>query len=170
MATSTLRFVIIVALVVGGIVLIDQAFRSPSATGTLGSSGASASVSPSPSPSPSGHPSHSESPPPDLTGVNVAVFNGTSVTGLAGDTLTKLEERYGVVSSQDPADAPSQVVQTELFYRSPADKAAAQFLAARFFKNLPEPPHVTKLEPGSDVSKDTQIAIYLGNDYATLQG
>lgn len=170
MATSTLRFAIIVALVVGGIVLIDQAFRSPGATGALGSSGASPSVGPSPSPSPPSHPTHDQTPPPDLTGINVAVFNGTSVTGLAGDTLTKLEERYGVVSSQDPADAPSQVVQTELFYRSAADKAAAQFLAGRFFKNLPEPPKVTKLEPGSDVSKDTQIAIYLGNDYAALQG
>jgi hypothetical protein len=165
--TSTLRFAIIVALVVGGVLLINQAFPvlGSSGGGTIPNGGPGVSPSPSPSPSPSKPPK--TSPSPQVVGVRIAVFNGTSVSGLAADTLTTITKKYGMVAAQDPADAPSDVAQTTLYYRSPADEVEAQFLADDFFKSLDV--QITRLEPGTDVSRDVQVAIYLGNDYATLK-
>jgi hypothetical protein len=166
--TSTLRFAIIVALVVGGILLINQAFPVLGSSGgtTIPNGGPGVSPSPSPSPSPSKPPK--TSPSPQVVGVRIAVFNGTSVTGLAADTLTTITKKYGMVAAQDPADAPSDVAQTTLYYRSPADEVEAQFLADDFFKSLDV--QISRLEPGTNVSRDVQVAIYLGNDYAALKG
>jgi hypothetical protein len=162
--TSTLRFAIIVALIVGGIVLIDRAFPSPSAA----SSGPGVT---SPSPSPSPHPSRSPKPPPSpsLTGTTIAVYNGTGLLGLAGDVQTKLTTRYGVVAPHPAANAPSPVAETTLYYRSHSDQVQAQFLADHFFKDLPNVT-VTKLQSGTDVPSDVQVAVWLGDDYAALQG
>lgn len=166
--TSTLRFVIIVALVVGGVLLINQAFP------VLGSSGGGAISNGGPGVSPTSTPTTpppkppKTSPSPQVVGVRIAVFNGTSVSGLAADTLTTITKRYGMVAAQDPADAPSDVAQTTLYYRSPADEVEAQFLADDFFKSLDV--QISRLEPGTDVSRDVQVAIYLGNDYAALKG
>jgi hypothetical protein len=166
--TSTVRFAIIVALVVGGVLLINQAFPvlGSSGGGTIPNGGPGVSPSPSPSPSPSKPPK--TSPSPQVVGVRIAVFNGTSVSGLAADTLTSITKKYGMVAAQDPADAPSDVAQTTLYYRSPADEVEAQFLADDFFKSLDV--QITRLEPGTNVSRDVQVAIYLGNDYAALKG
>lgn len=168
MGTSTLRFVIIVALVVGGVLLINQAFPvlGSSGGGTIPNGGPGVSPTPSTSPSPSKPPK--TSPSPQVVGVRIAVFNGTSVSGLAADTLTTITKKYGMVAAQDPADAPSDVAQTTLYYRSPADEVEAQFLADDFFKSLDV--QISRLEPGTDVSRDVQVAIYLGNDYAALKG
>jgi LytR cell envelope-related transcriptional attenuator len=166
--TSTLRFAIIVALVVGGVLLINQAFPvlGSSGGGTIPNGGPGVSPSPSPSPSPSKPPK--TSPSPQVVGVRIAVFNGTTVSGLAADTLTTITKKYGMVAAQDPADAPSDVAQTTLYYRSPADEVEAQFLADDFFKSLDV--QISRLEPGTNVSRDVQVAIYLGNDYAALKG
>jgi hypothetical protein len=166
--TSTLRFAIIVALVVGGVLLINQAFPvlGSSGGGTIPNGGPGVSPSPSPSPSPSKPPK--TSPSPQVVGVRIAVFNGTSVSGLAADTLTTITKKYGMVAAQDPADATSDVAQTTLYYRSPADEVEAQFLADDFFTSLDV--QISRLEPGTNVSRDVQVAIYLGNDYAALKG
>jgi LytR cell envelope-related transcriptional attenuator len=166
--TSTVRFAIIVALVVGGVLLINQAFPvlGSSGGGTIPNGGPGVSPTPSPSPSPSKPPK--TSPSPQVVGVRIAVFNGTSVSGLAADTLTTITKKYGMVAAQDPADAPSDVAQTTLYYRSPADEVEAQFLADDFFKSLDV--QISRLEPGTNVSRDVQVAIYLGNDYAALKG
>jgi hypothetical protein len=166
-ATSTLRFAIIVALVIGGIVLIDQAFPAPSS----GTSGIGPGPVHSPSPSPSKPPKKSPKPKatPSVAGTVIAVYNGTSATGLAGDVQTKLMTRFGVVAPHDPANAPSLVAETTLYYRSHADQAVAQFLADRFFKDLPNV-SVARLQSGTDVPDDVQVAIFVGNDYAALQG
>jgi LytR cell envelope-related transcriptional attenuator len=165
--TSTLRFAIIVALVVGGVLLINQAFPVLGSGGTTGIPNGGPGVSPSPSTSPSPSKPPKVTPSPQVVGVRVAVFNGTSVTGLAGDTLATITKKYGMVAAQDPADAPSTVAQTTLYYRSPADEVEAQFLADDFFKGLDVT--IARLEPGTNVSKDVQVAIYLGNDYAALK-
>jgi LytR cell envelope-related transcriptional attenuator len=166
-ATSTLRFAIIVALVVGGIVLIDRAFPSPAS----GTAGIGPGATPSPSPSPSKPPKKSPKPKttPTVAGAVVAVYNGTGVLGLAGDVQTKLMTRFGVVAPHDAANAPSPVAETTLYYRSHADQAVAQFLADRFFKDLPNVT-VARLQSGTDVPEDVQVAVFVGNDYAALQG
>ena len=163
-ATSTVRFAIIVALVVGGVVLIGKAF--PEVSGKVPADGI---TSPTPSHSPS--PTPSKTPKPTLTpqvqGVRVAVYNGTSVTGLASDTAKKLSgPTYGYVP--DPiADAPSPVSQTTLYYRSAQDQVEAQYIADNFFKGLDV--KIAQLGSTSDVPKAVQVAIYLGTDYAATR-
>jgi hypothetical protein len=164
LATSTLRFAIIVALVVGGALLINQAFQGGSEGQTGG--GGIPSASQTPSPTPSGSPSAQAS--PQIRGVKIAVFNGTQKTGLASETADTLKKLYGYVIAQTPADAPSPVAQTTVYFRSPADKVEAQALVDNFFKSVDV--KIARL-PASATNVDAavQVAVYLGSDYAATQ-
>jgi hypothetical protein len=179
LAASTLRFAIIVALVIGGIVVIDQAFSTSSSgdgggdgggataaptggtiggtgTGTTGPTGETATDGTRPEPSPT------------VVGVRIAVFNGAGVSGLAGDTQARLEE-LGYIATQDPADAPTPYPVTTIYYNAPKDRVEADYLANSFFKKL-DGVEVVRLEPDTaDIDPSTQVAIFLGNDYATLK-
>ena len=175
-AASTLRFAIIVALVIGGIVVIDQAFPAPSEAdggdgGTVPIGGGGIEVTESPSPEPAtGATGEQPAPSPTVAGVRIAVFNGAGVSGLAAETQEQLTDEYGYVAAQDPADAPASVAVTTIYYRANKDEIEAEFLANDFFKKLDDV-KIQKLEPGTeDVARDVQLAIYLGNDYAALQG
>jgi hypothetical protein len=163
-ATSTLRFAIIVALVVGGIFVISRAFPEPAPGGPGG--GGTSSESPTPSTSPTKPPK--QEPSPQIAGVVLGVYNGTDVTGLAGETAIKLENKYGYDVPTEPGhvgDTPTKpVAVTTLFYRTDQDKVEAQALADGFFKGLNV--QIQKLESGANIPKDVQVAIYLGNDYA----
>ena len=165
LATSTLRFAIIVVLVVGGIVLMNRAFPEQATSALPGPPGSpSPSVTPSVSPSetPTGQPS------PQVEGVRIALFNGTSVTGLAGTAAERLDRRFGYVIAQTPEDAPSPVAQTTLYYRTVSDRVEAEALAAGYFRALEV--RVARLPSGSgNVDDSVQVAIYLGNDYAATQ-
>ncbi len=167
-AASTLRFAIIVALVVGGFVVINQAFPQAASTGTgVVPDGGGPAVTESPSPSPNETESPTANvPSPTVTGTMIAVFNGTGVSGLAADTTTELES-LGYIGAQEPTDAPSDVPVTTIYYRTNKDKVEAEHIANDFFKKLKDI-RVAKLQSGSEVNRDVQVAIYLGNDYATL--
>ncbi|MEW6058660.1 MAG: LytR C-terminal domain-containing protein [Actinomycetota bacterium] len=163
LATSTLRFAIIVALVVGGALLINQAFQGESPSQPDGGLVPTTSSTPSATPSPSGQPS------PQIAGVRIAVFNGTQVTGLASGTADALERLYNYQIAQTPADAPSPVAQTTVYFRAPEDKVEAQALVNNFFKDL-EDVKIAKLPASAtNVEAEVQVAIYLGNDYAASQ-
>jgi len=164
LATSTLRFALIVALVVGGVVLIDQAF--PKGGTAAPPPGANSSSSPAPSASPSGSPSGRPS--PQIVGVRIGVFNGAGVTGLAATTASKLEKQYGYVPAQ-VTDAPSPVAVTTIYYRSADDRIEAEALAANFFSGLDV--KISRLPASAtNVEQKVQVAIYLGSDYASAQG
>jgi len=175
-AASTLRFAIIVALVIGGVVIINQAFPAAPSSGGGGSvpiDGGGIEVTETPSPEPAtgatGATGEQAAPSPTVVGVRIAVFNGTGAAGLAGDTQTTLTEEYGYVAAQDPADAPAPVAVTTIYYRAPKDEIEAEFLANDFFKKLNDV-KILKLEKGTEaVGRDVQLAIYLGNDYAALK-
>ena len=179
LAASTLRFAIIVALVIGGIVVIDQAFpalssgdggggggsaTAPLTGGTIGGTGTDAT-------GPTGETATGVTgaePSPTVVGVRIAVFNGAGVSGLAGDTQARLEE-LGYIATQDPADAPTPYPVTTIYYNAPKDKVEADYLASSFFKKL-DGVEVVRLEPDTaDIDPSTQVAIFLGNDYATLK-
>jgi hypothetical protein len=162
LATSTLRFALIVALVVGGVVLIDQAFPQG---GTAAPPPSGASPSPSPSASPSSSPK--EKPSPQIVGVRIGVFNGAAVTGLAASTALKLEED-GYVSAQVD-DAPAPVAETTVYYRAAGDRIEAEALAEDFFPDL-DVKISRLLDSQTNVEKKVQVAIYLGTDYASAQG
>lgn len=178
LAASTLRFAIIVALVIGGIVVIDQAFpalgdgggggggaTTPLTGGTLGGTGGTDTTGPT------GATTTGETgaePSPTVVGVRIAVFNGAGVSGLAGETQAQLEE-LGYIATQDPADAPTSYPVTTLYYSAPKDKVEADYLASSFFKKL-DGVEVVRLTPDTaDIDPSTQVAIFLGNDYATLK-
>ena len=177
LGASTLRFAIIVALVIGGIVVIDQAFPAlssgdgdgggatvPLTGGTIGGTGADAT-------GPTGETATGGTgaePSPTVVGVRIAVFNGAGVSGLASETQARLEE-LGYIATQDPADAPTQYPVTTIYYTAPKDKVEADYLASSFFKKL-DRVEVVRLEPDTaDIDPSTQVAIFLGNDYATLK-
>jgi len=180
LAASTLRFAIIVALVIGGIVVIDQAFPALS-SGDGGGDGGGATVPPLTSGTigatgtdttgPTGETATGGTrpePSPTVVGVRIAVFNGAGVSGLAGDTQAQLEE-IGYIATQDPADAPTSYPVTTLYFTAPKDRVEADYLATSFFKKL-DGVEVVRLEPDTaDIDPSTQVAIFLGNDYATLR-
>jgi hypothetical protein len=170
LATSTLRFAIVVALVVGGIWVINSAFPEADGGGALPdgavTTGPTAATGPSGATGPTGETGPTEPQEPDLSGVPLAVRNGTSVSGLASDTAAKLEEDYGMDAIQID-DAPDTVAITTIYYRSADLQDDAEFLAQDFFKKID--PRVAKLQPGEGVERDVEIAIYLGTDYASTK-
>jgi LytR cell envelope-related transcriptional attenuator len=175
LAASTIRFAIILALVVGGVVVIDQAFQSPASSGggggdggeVPGLTGGGPTTTQTPQPTaPTGATGNNKSEPsPQVEGVRVAVFNGAGVTGLAGDTMLTLEDDYGYVEAQPPADAPAPYAVTTIYYRGADNRIEAEFLAEDFFAPLDV--NIKRLEPGTaDINQDVQLAIFLGSDYA----
>jgi len=177
LAASTLRFAIIVALVIGGIVVIDQAFPSvssgdggdgatvPLTGGTIGGTGA---TSPTGGTATGATGQTGAQPSPTVVGVRIAVFNGAGVSGLASDTQARLEEK-GYIATQDPADAPTQYPVTTLYYAAPKDKVEADYLATSFFRKLDGVEVVRLQNDAGDIDPSTQVAIFLGSDYATLR-
>jgi hypothetical protein len=175
LGASTLRFLIIIALVVGGIVVIDQAFP---AADTGGGGGATAPLDggvevtgPTGETEPTGPTAETGNqqpePSPEVIGVRIAVFNGAGASGLAADTQTLLEDQ-GYIAVQDPADAPAPYPVTTIYYRAPKDEIEAEYLANSFFEEL-DGVEIMRLEPGTaNIDRTAQLAIFLGDDYAAL--
>ena len=169
-AASTLRFAIIVALVVGGVVVINQAFPGSSDAGESGTlpdgGGIDVSASPSPSASPSASPSD-VAPSPTVEGTVIVVVNAAGVDGLAGDTTTALVEDYAY-EALEPGTAPSLLANTTIYYAKRKDKIEAEFLANDFFKRIEETVRVAPLPDDQDLDPTVQLAIYIGTDYAAV--
>ena len=180
LAASTLRFAIIVALVIGGIVVIDQAFPAlgdggdgggGGGTTTLPTGGFTGITGGNDTTGPTGATATGGTgaePSPTVVGVRIAVFNGAGASGLAGETQLQLED-LGYIASQDAMDAPTSYPVTTLYYTAPKDKVEADYLASSFFKKL-DSVEVVRLTPDTgDIDPSTQVAIFLGNDYAALK-
>ncbi|MGZ5352847.1 MAG: LytR C-terminal domain-containing protein [Actinomycetota bacterium] len=169
MAASTLRFAIIVALVVGGVVVINQAFPDTNAgeTGALPGDGGTpvASESPSPTTEPPEEPRNTPS--PTVAGTVIVVVNASGVEGLAADTTGLLVEEFDY-EGLEPGTAPSLSDTTTIYYRSRQDKVEADFLENdRFFRQIGDTIRVARLPAGEDVPEGAQLAIYIGTDYAS---
>jgi hypothetical protein len=178
-ATSTLRFAIIVALVVAGAIVIA---RFPEASTSARAAG---TTSPTPTESSSAatdggqtggdngtgndQGGAQESPAEQLRGVKLAVYNGTYETGLAAGAADQLVSEFHC--KIDPAtsilDAEGKPYdQTTLYYVAQDDKAVAEALANSFFKKLDV--KIQRLPADSQVPPDgVRVAVYLGTDYAT---
>jgi hypothetical protein len=172
-ATGSLRFVVIVALIAGGVLLIARAFPEASNSALAGDG--------SPKPSETGSPSASstegadggqQQQPTSAQGVKVAVYNGTFQTGLAAETALKLEQRFGVKIDDKTSilDAEAKPVdQTAIYYATPDDKAYAELLARGYFKKHGVDPKIAKFPAGFKPPSGVQLAVYVGTDFA-LQG
>jgi hypothetical protein len=168
-AASTLRFAIIVALVVSGVVVINRAFPDTSSgeTGTLPDGGAP-EVTESPTESPTQSPTEQQpTQSPTIAGTVIVVINAAGVEGLAGDTTTELVERYQY-EALEPGTAPSLSDTTTIYYRAKKDRIEAEFLANDFFGRIEDTVRVARLPRGETVDETAQLAIYIGTDYAQV--
>jgi LytR cell envelope-related transcriptional attenuator len=170
-ATSTVRFAIILALVVVGAILIAQFPQ--------GTTSAVPRTSPTPAGSPTGGSNggnqgnnngggSQQSPAPTATGVKVAVYNGTTQTGLAADVAAVLVKKLEVKVNPQTSilNAPSIPVDvTTVYYVAATDKVAASALADVLSKKLTTPAKVQKLPANATVPAGVQVAVYLGTDY-----
>lgn len=164
MGTGTLRFAIILALVVGGVLLIDRAFpegRTESLPRPSDSSPAPTETE-TPRPTKTEQPDEEETPPAGPKRVVVAVYNGTFVDFFAGNTAEEIEKRnrYQVVDVGDVDDKPVET--TTLYYRDADDRAAAETLATELFEDIE--PDITKMPADFQTPERVRVAIYLGTD------
>jgi hypothetical protein len=150
MASSTLKAVILVAVVVVGVILLRGAF--PESTGEPIGAGTSGSPTPGQSGSPSASASTSVRP---NSAIRVQVLNGTTVIGLAADvTITLRADGYKTAG----ADNAPTTNKTVLYYQE-GYQADAQALAEKRFPGARVRP-----APGS-VPKRINIQVILGKDF-----
>jgi len=176
------RFLIVAALVVGGILLLGNAFETPQVAASV------------PGPSPTavkekpdkdkpeepaggtdtagGTDSGSETK-PDITGLRVAVFNATSEDGLAGEVDAKLTSApWNAEQAMQPGDSDESLDVSAVYYDEEENKAAAEFIAQRVLKvedaviePIAKAPGVSVGGVPTDISKDVQVAVFVGADY-----
>jgi hypothetical protein len=168
-ATSTLRFAIVVALVVGGVAILANAFPDSGAGVLAGDTDGTSVTTPPPrdgeedgATTNGGDGQQPEK--PDLKGVTVVTLNGTSVIGLAAAATDRLEGKdLGLVLEKE-GNAETPVTMTTLYFRGAEFQDEAELLARRFFDKA----DVAELPAdASEVRRNVDIAIYLGTDYAT---
>jgi LytR cell envelope-related transcriptional attenuator len=174
-SSGAIRGAIVVAAVVVGAVVLANGFPS--------SGSPSPRVVTSPPTTPTASASGTGSPSPDSTKtqggggpspqgpghVLLAIYNTTSVPGLAACAADDLTRQGYTIPDGDKflGNAPASAV-TILFYRDTQGKADAGLLNRKYFDQTAE---VRKLGGNADVPKSADIAIYLGADYAnTHQG
>jgi hypothetical protein len=173
--TSTIRFVLIAALVVGGIFVMNQAFPDGATAdgGTVapvpdeGGAGPTGETGATPPTGPTGETAGgpADVPEPQIDGVVIAVFNTTDVPGLAQELQDELvAEGYEAPGEPGNADFSQN---SRIFFRTPGDEADAEYIANEYFGRYDITP--AKLQPGSDLDREVQVAIYIGNDYAADQ-
>jgi hypothetical protein len=177
-AASTLRFAIIVALVVGGVFVINQAFDPAGGGGTNpvipdgtgpGETGVTGPTASETGPTgPTGN-TGQEEPSPDPSHTSIAVYNAAGVEGLAGDTQGALIEQFDYRAPMDPQTAPDTMPTTTIYFRAGRDRVEADYLANEFFGDL-DNVLVRKLQSTEGLDDSVQVVIYLGLDYAALVG
>jgi hypothetical protein len=174
-AASTLRFAIIVALVVGGVVVINQAFDAPSGGAQIPDDGGGVLTGVATGPTgettatgPTGETGQPE-PSPTIAGTTILVFNASGAEGLAGDTQARLVETYGYEAPLEADTAPEIQPTTTIYYRANADEVEANYLVNndRVLRRL-DNVLVRKLrgDAATGIDASIQLVIYLGLDYA----
>lgn len=164
---GTARIVIILALAVGGIAILANGFGSAAVVTPPSGAGGSETTSPSSSPSSTPSQPPKEPPPPQIEGVQIAVFNGTNETGLAAQ-VQQLLEADGYVAAQDPADADTKPTpKTVIYFRGGSgaaqNRSNARYIADTYFNGA----RVALLDPdlAANIADSAQAIIIVGVDY-----
>jgi hypothetical protein len=153
-ATSTLRALILAALVVLGVIGLTKLFPQNASLGITGA-GPSSTVGSSPSSTPTGTPSPTPSRKAKVKGVVVLVLNGTTRRGLAAEvsgTLANAGYKMKV-----PGNAKS-TRRTIVYYRADS-LPEAQLIVRKYF-----PDALLRRAPAS-VPDDVRVEIVLGADF-----
>jgi LytR cell envelope-related transcriptional attenuator len=156
-ATSTLRALILAALVVLGVIGLTKLFPQNASLGITGAGGTS-KVSTTPSPKPSVTPAPTSTRKPRVKGVVVLVLNGTKTKGLAADVSRTLSNAG--YKMRDPGNAKA-TKKTIVYYRADSLPEAQQ-IVRRWF-----PDALLKPAPPS-LRKDVRVEIVLGADFAAI--
>jgi hypothetical protein len=181
MSPNPLRFGIIIVLALAGILVLANAFDGGETTQAANRATPSVeATTPSPKasktkPKPTQSPKPTESPKSTgtLDGVRIQVFNGTSTTGLAAavqDKLRRREDPPPVVAGA-AGNSNENLASTVVYYRDKSDQLDAEYAAKKYFndadvKPLTDIPPVNVNGVTTDVSKDVQVAIIVGEDYS----
>lgn len=164
------RLAIVLALVVGGIVVLAQGFDAETAAAPPTSPDPT-SPSPTDSPSPAPQDGNGGEIVGQKDGVLVQVLNGTFTPGLAGDLQLTLEaDDY--LRGGEPADAPEKpIVDTVVYFRNDdhaaQNEADAQLLAEEYLTvDVPveKLPRDYQSEDVTDPAAD--VIVVLGEDFA----
>lgn len=179
MNANPTRFLIILVLGIAGVLVLTNAFDGASAPRAASAESPPAAASPSPSPKArktrEPEPKATETPEPTgtLDGVRIQVFNATSQTGLAAAVQDKLERREDPppVAAGPAGNANENQSATVVYYRGKSDQLDAEYAAKRYFdgadvKPLSQIPPVNVNGVTTEVSKDVQVAIVVGEDAA----
>jgi hypothetical protein len=154
---TALRGVLVVAAVVIGAIIISNGFpkgrQGPAAGGTPAKTS-----SPTPSETPSPTPTARQC---VAQGVEVAVENGTDVTGLAAATAATLQTK-GYVPG-DIGNAPSTLTTTVVYYNGSDNKFEAKCLRQKVFTTAV----IKALPEGTGLPVSTDVAVFVGEDYAS---
>jgi hypothetical protein len=165
MSGAPIRAAVVVAAVVAGALVLSLGFPS----------GGKLIAAPPPKPSPTTSPTPSATTPtkskppqpsPRVQGVVLAVFNTTSVVGLAACAAQDLSGLGYVVPAANLKNAPpgSSTPESQVFFRGRQGKADAHLLAHKYFKD--KDVKVRKQQHGADVPKGAELVIFLGTQYA----
>lgn len=171
--SSPTRFLIIGVLAVAGILVLANAFE-------VGTTLAVAPASPAPTETKPPKADKTKEPKPEeteapeeagtLDGVRIQVFNGTSTTGLAAEVQDTLDKAGDPVLAGEPGNANENEAETLVYYRDKSDRANAEYIAKRYFDGAAVEP-ISRIPPvnvggvTTDVSKEVEVAIVVGEDY-----
>lgn len=156
MATSTLRALILAALVVLGVVGLTKLFPQNESLGIAGPTPSSKGSS-SPSTAPSGSPSSTPTRKPKVKGVVVLALNGTARKGLAAEVSRTLAAAG--YKMKVPGNA-KLTRRTIVYYRTDS-LPEAQLIVRNYF-----PDALLKPAPPS-MPADVRVEIVLGADFVT---
>jgi hypothetical protein len=169
MSASPMRFLIVAALAVAGILVLGNAFE-PRTTGA-------SSETPTPTPAPDESPKQQRTTEPQadetdaaepgsIEGVLVQVFNATSTTGLAAEVQAKLEKR-GAVAAAEPGNAAANAATTVLYFAHNKDRANADYIARRLFDEAEVRSAADLPQLDREVANDAEVVVVVGENYTT---
>jgi hypothetical protein len=156
MATSTLRALILAALVVLGVIGLTKLFPQNQSLGITGS-GPDSTTTTTPSPSPSIAPTPTPTRRARVRGVVVRVLNGTSRKGLAAEVSGTLANAGYKLKVPGNARATRRTI---VYYRADS-LPEAQLIVRRYF-----PDAVLRPIPAS-APDDVRVQIVLGADFVS---
>jgi hypothetical protein len=160
------RIVIIAAAVVTGALVIANGFDST--IGAVGGEEQPTTTAPTQTPSRSPSPretTRSPAPPRDcVRETQVAVYNATEVTGLAAAAAERITQAGYIVDDEHVLNAESETATSEVLFRTQADRADAECLAARLLQGLDA--IVGPLEENTNIPAQVRVAVIVGSDYA----
>jgi hypothetical protein len=173
--SSPTRFLIIGVLAVAGILVLANAFEVGTTRAAAPSSPAATETKP-PKAEKTKEPQPEETETPEdaagtLDGVRIQVFNGTSTTGLAAEVQDTLDKAGDPVLAGEPGNANENQTETVVYYRDRSDRANAEYIAKRYFdgaavESMSRIPPVNVGGVTTDVSKEVEVAIVVGEDYS----